>query len=239
MRLRRAGRPLGVLVADGGDDVLVRGEHVVFGAVQQVLVHGQEEIGAHGVHGERQTRAVRGRGDAAVDAGVRLEQGGAPAVVVLFGQRPLEGIELLCRAAGGGEFREPPLDGDAELEDVVELAAVLGHPAVPALLKLAHVAHARASVRPARGDEVAGALERAQCDAQRDAGDAEQRGELRGRRQTVARPQLAPEDERADVPLGALARRPWGERHVVEPSVHHAVPLPDAGWTIAVLTQNN
>ena len=151
----------------GGDDLLVRREDVVLGAVEQLLVHRQEEVGAHRVHGERQTRAVRRRGDAAVDAGVGLEQGRAPAVVALLGQRPLDGLEVGGRPALGGQLGEPPLDGDAELEDVVELAAVLGHPLVPAPLQRRDVAHARAPVGAARGDQVAGALERraARCAA--------------------------------------------------------------------------
>ena len=88
--------------------------------------------------------------------------------------------------------------------------------------RVRQVAHPRPAVGAAGGHQIAGALERAEGDAEGDARDAEFRGELRGRREPVARPQLAPEDERADVAFRAFARGPRREGHVVEPVVVHA-----------------
>jgi len=101
-------------------------------------------------------------------ARVGPEQRGPPPVVALLGQRQFHGLQIAGRPAPGGELREPPLDGDAELEDVVELAAVLAHPLGPALLQCLEVTHPGTAVGAAGSDEVAHALERAQGDAQRD-----------------------------------------------------------------------
>ena len=137
----RPRRARGIALGDRRDDLLVSGEHLVLGAVEDLLVDGQEEVGAHGVHRQREPGAVRCRGDAAVDPGVGLEQGRAPAAAALLLERTLHGLQVALGAALGRELREPPLDGDAELEDVVQLAAVLGHPLLPAALQGLEVAH--------------------------------------------------------------------------------------------------
>ena len=107
----------------------------------------------------------------------------------------------------GRERGQLRLHRRAELEDVVQLAGVLVHPLVPAPRKRGGVGHAGTTTRAARGDYVAGALQRLQRQAERHAGYSQARAQVSLGRELVVGPQLAGEDQSPQEADRAVTRR--------------------------------
>jgi hypothetical protein len=131
----------GILPANGVHDALVHGEHIVLALQKELLVDRQEQVRAHGVHGQSEPWAVGGARDAAVDPRISLKERGTPILVALTGECALDVLKLGRSASLRGELGEAALDGGAQLEDVVQLVGVDGHPLVPATLQGGNVVH--------------------------------------------------------------------------------------------------
>ena len=150
-----------------------------------------------------------------VDVHVGAEQRRPILGLPLARYRRLHGHQVLVRAPLCRQRGQLGLDGEAELEDVVELGGVVAHPAVPAGEELVRVAHPGAAVRPSGRDDVSGALEGLEGEAQGHAGNAQMGAQVSLGRKPIAGTQLPREDHGPKISDRAVARCFGGEHYVL------------------------
>ena len=155
VRLHRAGRRSSVSGTDGLQDhrvSLERGRHV--DGVRQP-VEGEEDVASRGPYGPVEPFVARGLGDRLVERGVGAAKGDL-VVARGVGIPLLEHVDALPHRRqvapvppAGGEEGAPGLEGDAVVEELVELGRVLAYAFVPQLLRQGQVGDEVAAGAPA------------------------------------------------------------------------------------------